>query len=83
VGEADRAMHLMRDLRHFAGGLAGADLGRGNGERGRGASCGHGSGRALDRHRRRGCLLGEQRQLLLDGLEFGDRPAKLHTVPLR
>ena len=40
VGEADRAMRLMRDLRHFAGGLAGADLGRGhgNGERGRAAA---------------------------------------------
>jgi len=33
LGEADRAMHLVGVLGHLAGGLAGADLGRGDGER--------------------------------------------------
>ena len=33
MGEADRAVHLMGNLRDLAGGLAGADLGRGNRER--------------------------------------------------
>ena len=78
VSEADGAMHLMGDLGDLAGSLAGADLRCGDRERRRGpVRCGSNGG-ALDRDRG-SRLFDEQRQLLLDGLELGDRPPELQV----
>ena len=83
VGEADRAMHLVRDGRSFRGGLAGADF-RGSRfeqdrvvERGR-LRDGVG-GRTGGGQRGRG-FAGEAREVLLHGLEFSDRPLEGHAL---
>ena len=80
VGEADGAVHLMRDLGDLAGGFAGAILAAATASARRGTGRGDGDGGALDGDRRGRRLFGEQRQLLLDRLELGDRAAELDAV---
>src|SRR5690606_147298 len=71
LGETDGAVYRMGNAGSAAGRLSGADLGGGDGEGGQGRV-------RLDKSRLRGDasggrLLGEHRELLLDGLEGADR----------
>ncbi len=83
LGEADRAVNLMCDRSPLPGGLGGADFcgggfqensvveGRGVGDRI--------GGRAGRGHRSRN-LARKPRQIVLDSLEFGDRPLEGDTL---
>src|SRR5581483_10176051 len=82
VGEADRPVRLVRDPRAEARGLAGADLRHRDLERGIAALPGaiHHVEGLLRGHAGGGGVAGEQGQVLLDGLERGERPAELPAL---
>jgi hypothetical protein len=78
VGEADGPVRLVRDAGGHARRLAHADLGGGDLE-GRIAALG-GAARAGRGHARRGGVAGEDRELVLDGLEGADGAAELPAL---